>query len=219
MKKVINKYPRTYHFRFSPEVHSDDKIQNDISNLIGKEVVILQKLDGGNGTLKKGGPFARSHSTKTLCETFNYIKSVHQAPKEHLMGDLNYHGENMFAKHSIYYDELEDYFYLFGVSDDKSFFHWDDVLKEAKKLYFKVVPEVFRGIISSEKELQEIIEFEMKKDCPLGGDAIEGFVVRTVVGFKKEEFSKHVVKYVRKGHVQTDEHWSRNWTKNKLKKS
>ena len=35
----------------------------------------------------------------------------------------------------------------------------------------------------------------------------EGYVVRTVAGFAHEEFADHVAKYVRAGHVQTDEHW------------
>ena len=214
---MIQKYPRTYHFSFSPEVHSDDKVQYDISNLIGKEIVVLFKLDGGNTTLKKGGPFARSHGQKTLCETFDYIKSMHQSRIEWDMRGLNFHGENMFAKHSIFYSKLEDYFYLFGVSNDESFFGWDDVLDEAKRMNFKVVPEVFRGVVSSEKELQEIIESAMTLNCPLGGDDVEGFVVRVVDSFKKDEFSNNVVKYVRKGHVQTDEHWSKNWIQNKLK--
>ena len=214
---MIKKYPRTYHFSFSPEVHSDDKVQYDISNLIGKEIVVLFKLDGGNTTLKKGGPFARSHGQKTLCETFDYIKSMHQSRIEWDMRELSFHGENMFAKHSIFYSELEDYFYLFGVSDSESFFGWDEVLAEAERMSFKVVPEAFRGIVSSEKELQEIIESSMSLDCPLGGDAVEGFVVRVTDSFNKEDFSKNVVKYVRKGHVQTDEHWSKNWIQNKLK--
>ena len=29
-------------------------------------------------------------------------------------------------------------------------------------------------------------------------------------------FSTHVAKYVRKGHVQTDEHWSKNWKESKV---
>jgi len=210
------KYPRTFHFDFSPEVHNDDKVQHDIENLINKEIVVLYKLDGGNTTIKAGGPFARSHAQKTSCETFNYIKSIHQAPKQHMLNGLNFHGENMFAKHSISYSSLEDYFYLFGISNSENFLPWDEVVSEAERLSFKVVPELFRGQVSSLKELQLIIELGMEGFCPLGGDAIEGFVVRTVDAFAIEDFSTHVVKYVRKGHVQTDEHWSKNWTKNSL---
>lgn len=212
------KYPRTFHFRFSPEVHSDDKVQYDLTNIIGKEVVVLLKLDGGNCTLKTGGPFARSVSEKTVCPSFNYIKGVHQSPKEWDFQGLNYHGENMFAKHSIFYDKLDDFFYLFGVSDKENFLSWDDVVFHSERLNFQVVPEIERKVFSSESELHSFLDSKINDTCPLGGDAIEGFVVRSVESFKITDFSKHVVKYVRNGHVQTDEHWSKNWILNKLKK-
>ena len=35
----------------------------------------------------------------------------------------------------------------------------------------------------------------------------EGFVVRNKESFDYADFSKNVVKYVRKNHVQTDTHW------------
>jgi len=213
----MNKYPRTYHFDFSPEVHSDDKVQYDISNLINNEIVVLYKLDGGNTTINKNGVYARSINEITKCETFDYIKNIHFFNKKFMLEDnLNYHGENMYAKHSIYYDKLTDYFYLFGISDKNKFLNWDKTLEKAKELNFKVVPTLFRGTVKSKEELKVILEKGMKLSCPLGGNSIEGFVVRTVKEFNKKDFSYHVVKYVRKGHVQTDEHWSKNWIKNKL---
>ena len=45
---------------------------------------------------------------------------------------------------------------------------------------------------------------------------VEGFVVRNVDSFAYEDFSKNVAKYVRKNHVQTDEHWTKNWQPNKV---
>lgn len=48
------------------------------------------------------------------------------------------------------------------------------------------------------------------------GDTIEGIVIRNADSFPLEDFSKNVVKYVRKNHVQTDEHWKKNWKRAKL---
>ena len=45
---------------------------------------------------------------------------------------------------------------------------------------------------------------------------VEGFVVRNEDSFAYEDFSKNVAKYVRKNHVQTDEHWTKNWQPNKV---
>ena len=40
---------------------------------------------------------------------------------------------------------------------------------------------------------------------------MEGIVTRSTDGYSVEQFRQHVFKYVRKGHVKTSEHWSRNW--------
>jgi hypothetical protein len=43
------------------------------------------------------------------------------------------------------------------------------------------------------------------------------FVIRTVDSFHYDNFKLNVAKYVRKNHIQTNEHWSKNWVKNNLK--
>lgn len=35
--------------------------------------------------------------------------------------------------------------------------------------------------------------------------------------FHNDDFAENVMKWVRKDHVQTDEHWTRNWKKAKIK--
>ncbi len=46
---------------------------------------------------------------------------------------------------------------------------------------------------------------------------IEGIVSRNTAAYPVDRFSENVFKYVRKGHVKTDEHWTRNWKRAKLK--
>ena len=48
------------------------------------------------------------------------------------------------------------------------------------------------------------------------GDTKEGVVIRKTSSFNNEDFSKNVCKYVRANHVQTDEHWTKNWKKAEL---
>jgi hypothetical protein len=50
----------------------------------------------------------------------------------------------------------------------------------------------------------------------LGGER-EGIVVRSAGLFHNDDFVENVAKWVRKDHVQTDVHWSRNWIKSKIK--
>ena len=45
---------------------------------------------------------------------------------------------------------------------------------------------------------------------------MEGIVSRNANGYKVGSFDKNVFKYVRKGHVKTDEHWTRNWKRARL---
>jgi hypothetical protein len=44
-------------------------------------------------------------------------------------------------------------------------------------------------------------------DKTLDPEKDEGFVVRNADRFHYDQFNYNVVKYVRKGHVQTDKHW------------
>ena len=46
----------------------------------------------------------------------------------------------------------------------------------------------------------------------------EGFVIRTVEQFPYDYLDKHVAKFVRAGHVQTEESWKRTWRQAKLNK-
>jgi len=48
------------------------------------------------------------------------------------------------------------------------------------------------------------------------GDTKEGVVIRKVGGFDNDQFPKNVAKLVRENHVQTDQHWTRNWKKAEL---
>lgn len=44
----------------------------------------------------------------------------------------------------------------------------------------------------------------------------EGVVTRNIGEYPVSEFARNVFKYVRKGHVKTDEHWTRNWKRARL---
>ena len=50
------------------------------------------------------------------------------------------------------------------------------------------------------------------------GNICEGYVVRNIEAFHISDFARNVAKCVRENHVQTDEHWTKNWQPNKLRK-
>jgi len=210
------KYKRTLHASFSPEIHSDDKVQFDLSELIGVEVVITEKADGGNTGFDVNNIYGRTHSLPTNCPTFDFIKNVHYYPKIHLLNkDYMYFGENMYAIHSIVYTKLKDYFYLFNIQNKNKIISFNKMLQEAERLKFKTVPVIFKGVFKSEKEIEMFMSSEINKESFWGG-AREGFVLRVADEFNIDDFSKKIIKYVRKGHVQSDKHWKTNWKKQEL---
>lgn len=217
----MKKYPRTYHLSFSPEIHSDDKTMHPIDEkeLLTSDIVITLKLDGGNCCLKPSiGVFARSHAQSTDHPSFDLIKNTHFYAKNHILNS-NYHyfGENLYAIHSIEYTELEDFFYLFAIYNtvNDEWLSYEEIIIEAKRCGFLMPPAVFSGK-STPKEIKKLLSVEINSRF-LGAEA-EGFVIRKKEAFKGKDFSSSVAKFVREGHVQTDEHWSRQWKTAKLKK-
>jgi hypothetical protein len=76
---------------------------------------------------------------------------------------------------------------------------------------------LFRGVVISYEELKQLVESLVSQPSDLGGER-EGVVVRLSTSFNNEDFSNCVMKWVRKNHVKTDEHWTRNWIKAVIKR-
>lgn len=55
---MSKKYNRSYHLPFSLGCSSDDKMMDDVSELLNKEVVISEKMDGGNVCLERHNCYA-----------------------------------------------------------------------------------------------------------------------------------------------------------------
>ena len=105
----IYKYPKTLHLPFSPELSKDDKRLKDTSIFDGKEVVVSLKMDGENTTMYPDYIHARSvnemkHSSQS------WIKSFHSKIKYSIPEDHRICGENLYAEHSISYNELKSFY-------------------------------------------------------------------------------------------------------------
>lgn len=220
------KYPRTYHFPWSPGATSDDK-KLDIqwfknNNWAGSEIVITEKLDGENSCLTHTDVYSRSHTTPTRSPwSLNlWTKQgglIWKTSDKIGVNELVY-GENLYGEHSIHYDKLSDYFFIFAVrliEEYDYWYSWDDVEFMSHILGVPTVPVLWRGTIESEEQLKKLIEQQMSLPSTFGKEK-EGVVVRKVMDFSNEDFSKNVCKFVRPNHVQTDEHWTRNWKKAEL---
>jgi predicted kinase len=214
------RFPSTPHLPFSPQVNDDD-IQMSASGalpLIGRQCVVTEKLDGGNCCLFQGKVYARTHGHEATHPSFGPIKSLSATLSPSLVQNrhLALFGETMCAVHSIEYDGLSAYFYLFAVFDTRVglWLSWAEVESTAALLGLEHVPVMFKGVFKSVKEMQRYMETNAKQPSAVGRKVTpEGFVVRLAAAFSNEVFPQSCGKYVRKGHVQTKDDWRRTWKK------
>ncbi|QFQ99786.1 AAA family ATPase [Streptomyces phaeolivaceus] len=190
-------YPRTRHLPWSPGATADDLRVTDLSGLRGREVVVTEKLDGENTTLYADGVHARSldsahHPSRT------WVKALQARVGHAVPAGWRVCGENMFARHSLAYDDLDSWFYGFSVWDgERRCLDWDRTVAFLRGLGVPVPRVLWRGVFD-ERALRAL-------RLDLGRQ--EGYVVRVVDGFDAREFGARVAKWVRAGHVRTDTHW------------
>jgi len=209
-KKILYKYPRTPHLPWSPGRDNDDKVLQGIEHFKNKELVGSIKMDGENTTLYRDHIHARSLDSGDH-ESRHWVKSFHASIKHLIPIGWRICGENLYAKHSIYYTELESYFYGFSVWNDKNIcLSWPETEKFLNDLGIILVPVFAVGTVE---------EIDTEFHNRFNDKETEGYVVRLKDAFKYEEFNRSVAKYVRVNHVQTDSHWMhQKLVKNKLKK-
>jgi len=215
------KYPSTPHVPWSPEDHREDSYHRDISFFEGQKVVLTEKMDGENFTCYANGEWhARSlktpyHPTRTYASKFAFEVS-HKLPQ-----GWRICGENLYGTHSIKYEDLRSYVQVFSIwNENNEALSWDETVAWCELLDVEHVPVIWRGQFDKGRIKNEFTHEGLKA---AQGREVEGYVMRTIGGFYFRDFDLHNAKFVREDHVQTDEHWLRNWEKegesNKLAQS
>jgi RNA ligase len=224
---ISRKYGRTFHYPFSPGITGDDRVNADYWQDLHHLPSILhtEKLDGENNCVNRYGVFARSHAAPTTSPWTRQLNEKWNAIKNDL-GDYEIFGENLYAIHSIQYPLIKEHYYVFGVRDGDKWLSWEETVFIASVFDFPVVPVI--GTVSSyidqhlfEKNILAIaaneswfksIDIHTNQPC-----SMEGIVSRNPSEYGVNDFQQNVFKYVREGHVKTDEHWTRNWKRAPLK--
>jgi hypothetical protein len=194
------KYPRTHHLPWSPGVTDDDRVMTDLSGFDGVEIVVTEKMDGENTSLYDDYVHARSidganHPTRSWVKS-QWAKVAHDLPY-----GWRVCAENLYAVHSIKYQDLESYLYVFSIWNERNeCLSWDDTCEWAELLGFPTVPVLYRGVWD-EKVVRGLWT---EKDR----ESVEGYVVRPAEGFGYGAFRTKVAKFVRANHVGTDRHWA-----------
>ncbi|WP_194924972.1 RNA ligase family protein [Catenulispora pinisilvae] len=190
-------YPRTAHLPWSPGATADDVRARDLSGLEGRYVVVTEKMDGENTTLYRDGLHARSldsahHPSRA------WVKALHSRIATRIPEGWRISGENLFARHSIPYADLDGYFYGFSVWDGDQCLDWTSTVAFFQDLGIPT-PRVLWAGTFDEKLIRKQLKLDLTRQ--------EGYVVRAAEGFAYSEFAERVAKWVRPSHVQTDTHW------------
>lgn len=193
------KYPRTYHLFNSEGTTSDDKTHLPTWNLKGLNVIVTEKMDGENTTMTRDKIHARSLDSNNH-PSRNWVKGLWGNIKHEIPEGWRICGENLYAKHSIHYQNLPSYFLVFSIWNENNFaLSWNETEEWCNLLGLISVPVLYQGTWKD-----DLINFSSKLDLNIQ----EGFVIRNTNSFHYSDFQKNVAKWVRKGHVQTDKHWT-----------
>jgi hypothetical protein len=208
------KYPRTPHLGWSPGSDEDDiAIERGAALFSCSDVVVTLKMDGENTTVYPDGTcHARSvDSISHPSRTWMRAQAANLGAQ--LPDRWRLCGENLYAVHSIRYDDLSPWFYVFSIwdgtraggstgyadlTDGGIALDWDTTCEWAELLGTPTVPVIYRGPFDA-KVITAAFEPHRAHH--------EGYVVRDAGEIRADEFNQRAAKWVRAQHVQTDEHW------------
>lgn len=191
------KYPRTLHLPNSPGISNDDKVLENTDCFHNKDVVITEKMDGENCNLYSDYLHARSIDGR-YHPSRDWVKAFHAQIRQHLPIGDRICGENLYATHSIHYDDLTSYFYGFSYWSRDLCLDWDNTITIFNQLGISYPNIIYRGIYDDSIVESIANSFPNEK---------EGFVIRNTNCFHIKDFPSNIAKWVRKDHVDTDDHW------------
>lgn len=191
------KYPRTPHLPWSPGGSSDDIRKTSTEQFVGKNIVVTEKMDGENTTMYCDHIHARSIDSRHH-PSRDWVKRLHAELRHHIQPQWRLCGENVYAKHSIAYDELPSYFLLFSIWDQRNVcLSWADTLEWAELLGLETPQVFYQGLWTQ----------QWFDDFAVDTTICEGYVVRLAEEFHYDQFGQSIAKWVRASHVQSDQHW------------
>jgi len=238
------KYPRTPHIESSRLQPGDsDLSQIPFSYIAGKIIVVEEKLDGSNSAISfdSNGTLllqSRGHylTGGAREKHFNLLKqwaSIHQDAFYDVLGSRYVmYGEWMYAKHTVFYDNLSHYFFEFDIFDRQTGRFMDTPTRHAmlSNLPIVSVPVLKNAAFGSLSELMDLVgqsafikdghidrlrEYCIKKGenaekrCSETDPTVlmEGLYIKIESGGEVLERMKYVRSSFFQSVVQSDSHW------------
>lgn len=177
------KYPRTPHCEWSPGKTKDDRTLFDLSNFEGEDIIISEKMDGENTTMKQLIYHARSLDSVNH-PSRNWAKGLWGRIKHEIPDEWRICGENLYAEHTLHYYDLPSYFMVFPIWNENNFcLSLDETLEWCQLLGLEHVPILWRGTFN----------LDFIKNFKVDTERQEGFVVRLTRSFHFDEFNTSVI--------------------------
>ena len=202
------KYQRTYHVSWSNMLKDDRMLENE-DQFKGKRVIVSLKLDGENSSMYNDHIHARSLDSVSH-ESRKWVKGLWSQIAYLMDEDMRICGENMYAVHSLKYENLSSYFYVFSIWFDNKCIGWDETIEYAKILGLEIVPVIYDGIYDKDMIIKSFEPFR---------EANEGYVIRLADEFLYSDFRKSIAKYVRPEFRQAINNSQCHWSSQKIIKN
>ena len=211
----IHKFPRTRHIYNLGSATADDKVFNkqEYDAILREHVSITEKIDGAQLGFSLDENYAiriqnRSHYiTSKYHEQFKKIDKWlydHSADLYEIL-DQNtiLFGEWLYAKHSVSYNNLPNYFIAFDLYDkvNKKFYNREYMLNKLSGTNIVPVREMFNGSISGKRQLESLIQ----EQSLYSDQRVEGVYIKTF----DDMFTIDRCKLVRSDFICGNEHWGK----------
>ncbi len=174
----MNKYPRTPHLEGSRLQPGDEDLdQVPLAELRGAYCVVEEKVDGANAgislddagrlRLQSRGHFLTGGAREKHFDLFKQWAHTHEAAlAKRLAGGLTLYGEWLYAKHTIFYDQLPHYFLEFDIRDAAGEF-WSTQRRREHLCAAPIVsvPVLFEGIVARPETLPAMVAHSLYKSA------------------------------------------------------
>jgi len=195
----------------------------EVKALLSGNTVIEEKVDGGvvgiawNGdrhlAIGKHSMINYSDNSKKFYGLNNWIYQNYEKIQKIPLGWVIY-GEWLRASHNIFYDMLEDFFYVFDIWDGYRYLDVQNRSEFLHKLGFSEIPLIYSG---TDLDVEDILRIAdglsiNNKSRLSSAETIEGIVIKN---YEKQLYGK----YVRREFMESlEEHWLKlPITENKLR--
>jgi hypothetical protein len=174
---TLHKYPRTGHLEGSRLQAGDEDLQSTpFAALAGRFLVVEEKMDGANAGLRfdaegrlwlqSRGHFLTGGSREKHFNLFKQWAHAHAAALRPVL-DSRYvlYGEWLYAKHTIFYDQLPHYFLEFDILDTETgiFLATDRRRALLEGAPIVSVPVLRSGTFEKPAELLELLGHSLNK--------------------------------------------------------